>query len=69
VNNDSVEDITLHVETRQYFLGQLKEEGIIKVIWIPGELNSSDMYTNNLIGAYLEKHANACVGYDTYMKG
>jgi hypothetical protein len=42
VKNYSVGGRIQYVETRQYFLRQLKEEGIIKVIWTPGELNSSD---------------------------
>jgi hypothetical protein len=44
------------METRQYFMRQLKEENIIKVIWTPGELNISDLYTKNLARADFEKH-------------
>jgi hypothetical protein len=69
VNNYSVGGRTRHVETRQYSLRQLKEENIIKVIWTPGELNSSDLYTKNLAGADFEKHTKAYVGDDKYMKG
>jgi hypothetical protein len=36
VNNNSVRGRTLLMETRHYFLRQLKEEGIVKVIWAPG---------------------------------
>jgi hypothetical protein len=64
VNNYSVGGRTRYVETRQYFLSQLKEEGIIKVIWTPGELNSSNMYTKNLASADFEKHNKAYVGDD-----
>jgi hypothetical protein len=60
---------TRHVETRQYFLRQLKEENGIKVIWTPGELNSSDLYTKNLARADFEKHMKVYVGNDKYMKG
>jgi hypothetical protein len=42
------------METRHYFLRQLKEEGIIKVIWTPGEMNISVLYTKNLTCAYFE---------------
>jgi hypothetical protein len=69
VNNYSVGGRTRHVETRQYFLRQLKEEHIIKVIWTPGELNSSDLYTKNVARADFEKHTKAYVGDDKYMKG
>jgi hypothetical protein len=57
------------VETIQYFVKQLKKEGIIKVIWMPGELNSSDLYKKNLARADFEKHTKAYVGDDKYIKG
>jgi hypothetical protein len=57
------------VETRQYFLRQLKEENVIKVIWTPGELNSSDLYTKNLARADFENHTKVYVENDKYMKG
>jgi hypothetical protein len=69
VNNYSVGGRTRHLETRQYLLRQLKEENIIKVIWTPGELNSSDFYTKNLARTDFEKHTKAYVGDDKYMKG
>jgi hypothetical protein len=69
VNNYSVGGRTSHVETRQHFLRQLKEENVIKVIWTPGELNSSDLYTKNLARADFKKNTKAYVGNDTYMKG
>jgi hypothetical protein len=50
-------------------LRQLKEENVIKVIWTPGELSSSDLYTKNLARADFEKHTKAYVGNDKYMKG
>jgi hypothetical protein len=48
---------------------QLKEENIIKVIWTPGEMNSSGLYTKNLARADFEKHTKAYIGDDKYMKG
>jgi hypothetical protein len=68
VNNYSVGGRTRHVETRQYFMRQLKEENIIKVIWTPGEMNSSGLYTKSLARADFEKHTKAYVGDDKYMK-
>jgi hypothetical protein len=69
VNTYSVGGRTHHVETRRFFLRQLKEENIIKVIWTPDEMNSSDLYTKNLARADFEKHMKAYVGDDKYMKG
>jgi hypothetical protein len=51
------------------FLRQLKEENIIRVIWTPCELNSSDLYTKNLARTDFEKHTKAYVGDNKYMKG
>jgi hypothetical protein len=64
MNNYSVVGPTCLVETRQYFFRQLREENIIKAIWTPGELNSSDLYTNNMAGTDFEKHTKAYVGDD-----
>jgi hypothetical protein len=69
VNNYSVGGRTRHVETRQYFLRQLKEEHIINVVWTPRELNISNLYTKNLARADFEKHTKEYVGDDEYMKG
>jgi hypothetical protein len=69
VYNYSVGGRTRHVEMRQYFLRQLKEENTIKFIWTPGELISSDVYTKNLTRTDFEKHTKTYVGNDKYMKG
>jgi hypothetical protein len=67
VNNYSVGGRTRHVEMRQYLMRQLKEENVTKVIWMPGELNISELYTKNLTCADFKKHTKAYVG--SYMKG
>jgi hypothetical protein len=69
VNSYSVGGQSRQVETQQYFMRQLKEENISKVIWTPGELNSSDLYTKNLTHADFKKCMKAYVGDDKYMKG
>jgi hypothetical protein len=69
VNNYSVGGRTHHVEMRNYFLRQLKEDNVIKFIWTPVELKSSDLYTQNLARADFEKHTKAYVGNGKYMKG
>gem|GEM_PF-6951265 len=55
-NNWSVGGRTRHIETRQHFLRDLKEEGIIKVTWIPGKENEADLLTKNLAGPDFNKH-------------
>jgi hypothetical protein len=59
---------TRHIETRQYYLRELKEQGVISVIWKAGSKISSDMYTHNLGRREFEKHAAEYVGNDEYMQ-
>jgi hypothetical protein len=61
-HNWSVGGRTRHVEVRQYFLRDLKEDGIIWSTWIPGESNSSDLFTKNLGGPLFEKHLSTYCG-------
>jgi hypothetical protein len=42
-----------HVNIRQYFLRDLKEDNMVKVIWIPTLDNSADVFTKNLYGPLL----------------
>ena len=68
INNYSVGGRTCHMETKQYYLRELKEQGIMIVRWKAGTENSSDLYTKNLARKEFEKHARAYVGRDTYME-
>ena len=57
INNYSVGGRTKHIDVRQYFLRKLREQKVIKVIWIPSKTNYSDLFTKNLHGPLFEKHA------------
>jgi hypothetical protein len=57
VNNWSVGGRTRHITTKANFLRELKEEGVLKVIWISTNYNSSDMFTKNLMGPVFERHS------------
>ena len=46
---------------RTNFLHELKEQGLIKVEWIPTVANSMDLFTKNLQGPLFEKHVNVYV--------
>jgi len=52
---------TRHITVRTNFLRELKEQGLLRVEWIPAEENSSDMFTKNLQGPLFEKHASVYV--------
>ncbi len=63
-NNWSVGGRTRHVDTHQYFLRELKEEGVINVEWIPTAENSADLFTKNLPGPSFHKHMSVYCGDD-----
>jgi hypothetical protein len=62
VNNWSVGGRTRHVEVKQYFLRDLKEEGLIVVKWVPTSEMTADIFTKNLGGLLYEKHSRDIVG-------
>ena len=61
-NNWSVGGRTRHIDTRNYFLRELKEEGIVKTEWLSGKTNSSDLFTKNLDGPTFERHTKTFCG-------
>jgi len=48
ISNYSVGGMTWQIETRQYYLRELKEQGIMSVKWKAGTENSSYLFTKNL---------------------
>jgi hypothetical protein len=57
-----------HFYIRQFFLRDLKEDGIVRTKWIPTADNSADLFTKNLFGPLFEKHIRTYVGFDDYME-
>ena len=68
INNWSVGGNTRHIDCRLNFMRELKEEGILKVMWMPGKENSADLFTKNLMGPEFEKHSSDYVS-DRILKG
>ena len=68
-NNWSVGGRTRHVDVRNHFLRELKDEGLIVVKWIPGEENEADIFTKNTAAPIFERHIPKLVGDDKYMDG
>ena len=54
------------METRMFFLRELKEEGLLKIVWQRGTENPVDMFTKNLSGPDFNKFAKVFVGEDEY---
>ena len=59
---------TRHMETRMFFLRDLKEAGVIDIKWLKGNENPVDLFTKNLAGPAFNKCAKMFVGDDEYMK-
>lgn len=66
-HNWSVSGRTRHDSIRQSFLRELNEEGIIKLVWISTDNNSTDLFTKNLAGPKFEEHTAVNCGMDEYM--
>ena len=56
-NSWTVGGRTKHIDTRYYFLREMKEEGIIVFEYIPGKKNSTDLFTKNLANPLFTTHA------------
>ena len=67
LNSWKVGGRTRHIEVKQYFIRELKERGLIEVVWIPTDQMTADIFTKNLPKNLFEKHASVFVGVDEYM--
>eukprot|EP00957_Ditylum_brightwellii_P022504 1698134-Ditylum_brightwellii.AAC.1 len=67
-NNWSAGGCTRHMETRMFFLMDLKEAGVLTIKWLKGDENPVDTFTNNLAGPAYNKCAKFFVGEDSYNK-
>jgi len=57
---------TKHMDVRMMFVRELKEEGIIKVKWIPTAENKSDIFTKNTDAKTFNKHVKKNCSVDKY---
>ena len=55
------------MDVRQKYLRELKEQGILIVVWISGDDSDADLHTKNLSGPTFEKHYETYFGKDNYM--
>jgi hypothetical protein len=66
VNNWSFGGRLRHIEVKQFFLRELKEQGLIVVKWLASEDNTSDMMTKNLGGQTFMHHTLTVCGNNEY---
>jgi hypothetical protein len=67
-NNWSVGGRTRHIDTRYYFLRELKEQNIIKTVWLSGLEMPSDLFTKNLARPLFGKHLTVYCDTDEYLQ-
>ena len=67
-NNWSIGGQTRHVDVQNFFLHELKDEGLLMIKHIPGEENDADIFTKNTAAQVFERHIPMFVGHDEYLK-
>ena len=63
----SVGGRTHHVDVRNYFLQEPKDQGLLIIKHIAGEKNAADIFTKNVMSAIFNKHVPLYVGTDKYV--
>ena len=54
------------MQIRELWFSELQQKGIIKVVWVSGYENETNIQTTNLAGQLFEKHAEVYCGDDKY---
>ena len=65
-NNWSVGGRTRHIDVKNYFLRELKDQGILVVKHVAGDSNDADIFTKNTTTGVFERHLPKFVGKDEY---
>ena len=65
-NNWSVGGRTRHIDVKNYFLRELKDQGILVVKHMAGDRNDADIFTKNTTTGVFERHLPKFVGEDEY---
>ena len=56
-----------HVDVRNYFLRELKDQGLLVIKHIVGERNNADIFTKIVMPAIFDRHVPLYVGKDKYV--
>ena len=67
-NSWSVGGRTRHVDVRNYFLRELKDQGLLVIRHVSGESNDADIFTKNVTSAIFDRHIPKYVGHDEYLR-
>ena len=66
-NSSSVGCRMRHVDVRNYFLRELKDQGLLVIRHITGESNHADIFTKNVTSAVFNRHVPLYMGNDKYV--
>ncbi len=66
-NSWSVDGRTHHVDVHNYFLSELKDQGLLVIRHIAGETHDADIFTKNVTSAIFDRHVPLYVGHDEYV--
>ena len=66
-NSWSVGGRMRHVDARNYFLQELKDQGLLVIKHIPGDSNNVDIFTKNVTSAIFKCHVPLYVGSNEYI--
>jgi hypothetical protein len=66
-NSWSVGGRTRYVDVLNYFLRELKDQGLLVIKHIAGDKNDADIFTKNVTSAIFNKHVPLYVGTDKYV--
>ena len=67
-NNWSMGGRTRHVDVRNHFLREVKDEGLIMVKHVSGDENEADIFTKNTAAPVFNRHVPMFVGVEKYME-
>ena len=56
------------MDVKNHFLQELKDQGLLVIKFVPGDLNTAEILTKNTTGSIFERHIPNLVGIDEYMK-
>ena len=65
-NNWSAEGRTWHVIFKKQIMRELKRQGIIDIVWNPGETNGAHQFTTHLKGPDFRRNLEICCRKDKY---
>ena len=64
VNSWSVGGRMHHIDVRNYFLWELKDQGLLVIKHIEGEKNDANILTKNVTSAVFDRHVPLYIGTD-----